>query len=106
MAAVAAADIYVYEPDTGLTQEPHNPSPMKEIIVETANTADNGDTVAVDVSAYGMSKVAYVKGFKHTTSNSVIAGETPTTAVSGTVLTITIGGATANLKRIFIVGGY
>lgn len=103
MAAVAAADILVYEADTGLSVE-SSPFQMKEIIVEVADTADDGDTVAVDVSLYGMSAVKYVKGFAHTAD--AIALEEPTTSVSGTTLTITVGGSTDNLKRTYLVGGY
>lgn len=106
MAAVAAADIFVYEQHTGLSKVANAPSDNKEILVETAATVDDTDTVAVDVSLYGMSVVDYVKGFTHTTDNNVVIVEAPTTAVSGTTLTITVGGSTDNKKRVFIVGGH
>lgn len=104
MAAVAAADIFVYEQDTGLTQTPDSPFQWKELLVEVSDTVDNGDTIAIDVGQYGMTTVKMVKGFKHTVD--AIALEAPTTTVSGTTLTITVGGATANLKRSFLIGGF
>jgi hypothetical protein len=94
----------VYEQDTGASQIPNSPFQVKEILVETADTVDNGDTIAINVAQYGMSAVLYVKGFKHTVD--AIALEAPTTSVTGTTLTITVGGATANLRRAFIIGGY
>jgi hypothetical protein len=104
MAAVAAGDIFVYEQDTGASQIPNSPFQIKELLVETADTVDDTDTVTIDVSKYGMTQVLYVKGFKHTVD--AIALEPPTTTFSGTSLVITVGGSTDNLKRVFIVGGY
>lgn len=108
MAALAASAFNVYQRDMGDSLEATDSTSMKELIIETVATADNGDTIALDVSAFGWSKVARVKGFKHTVTAGIdaIALEAPTTSVSGTTLTITVGGSTANLKRVFIVGGY
>lgn len=108
MAALTTSEFSVYQRDMGDSLETTDSTSMKELLVETVATADNGDTIEIDVSAYGWTKVARVKGFKTTVTNGlgIIALETPTTSVSGTVLTITVGGVTANLKRTFIVGGY
>lgn len=94
----------MYEQDTGASPIPNSPFQVKELLVETADTVDNADTITIDVSKYGMTQVLYVKGFKHTVD--AIALEAPTTTFSGTSLVITVGGATANLKRAFIIGGY
>ena len=77
----------------------------KQIYVTAANTADDGDTIAVDMDARGIVTVLGVIGFIHTTEDSVIVQEQPTTAVSGTTLTITVGGSTDNKKRFYVVYG-
>lgn len=78
---------------------------VKHAIVYTPATADDGDTLAVDITKYGMTKVWGVRGITHTTLNSVLVLEAPTTAVVGTVLTITIGGSTNNKVRSFLIIG-
>ena len=105
MAAVAAGDIYVYEADTGSTQIATQPSAYKEIVVCAAATADNGDTIAVTLASHGITTFKYIKGFVHTTENEHIIDEAPTTSVTAGVLTITVGGATPNKFRAYIVGG-
>ena len=78
----------------------------KVIVVETANTVDTADTVALTLSSYGITTVLAVEGYVHTTENSVIVAEAPTTAVSAGVLTITVGGSTvSNKKRVYVVYG-
>lgn len=74
--------------------------------ITAPNTTDDGDTIAVDVFAqFGISKVLIVEGFIHTTEDSVVVEEDPTTAVTGTTLTITVGGSTDNKKRFYVVYG-
>lgn len=105
MAAVAAGDIYVYEQETGPSPIADSPFQNKEIIVETADTVDSTNTIAVDVSLYGISTIRYIKGLVHTVD--AMALEAPTTTVSGTTITITVGGSSAdNLKRTYLIGGY
>jgi len=104
MAAIAADDICVYERDTGLTQFANDNNPLKEIIVEIADTADTGDTVAITLADYGITTIAMIKGWVHTVD--AMALEAPTTAVSSGVLTITLGGTAAdNLRRTYLVSG-
>lgn len=78
---------------------------MKILKVETAATADDGDTIAITLANYGIKTVEAVLGFTHSTTDSIIITEAPTTAVSAGVLTITIGGSTDNKKRVFLVWG-
>jgi len=78
---------------------------LKLIKIETPATADNADTIAITLSDYGISTVEAVLGFTHSTTDSVIITEAPTTAVASGVLTITIAGTTANKKRVFLVLG-
>uniref|UniRef100_A0A6M3IM85 Uncharacterized protein n=1 Tax=viral metagenome TaxID=1070528 RepID=A0A6M3IM85_9ZZZZ len=75
----------------------------KEIVVVTPATADAADTITLTLSNYGARYFAHINGVAHTTENSVIVQEDPTTAVSSGVLTITIGGSATNKKRIYRV---
>lgn len=78
---------------------------MKIIKIETEATADDGDTIAITLASYGIKTVEAILGFTHSTTDSIIITEAPTTAVSAGVLTITIGGSTDNKKRVFLVFG-
>jgi type 1 fimbria pilin len=78
----------------------------KKIIVETANTADTADTIVVDLSDYGISSFEGIIGYVHTTENSVVVQEQPTTSVSSGELTITVGGSTvSDKKRVYEILG-
>lgn len=72
-----------------------------DLAIYTVATVDDGDTLTVTLADYGISSVLAIKGFIHTTTDSVIVAEAPTTAVSAGVLTITVGGTTDNKKRAF-----
>lgn len=88
---------------TGTVVECYPALGSKAIKVTTPNTTDDGDTIAITLSDYGITTVEAVLGFTHSTEDSVIIQEQPTTAVSAGVLTITVGGSTDNKKRVFIV---
>ena len=82
---------------------------LKSIVIETAATADNADTIALTLADYGIRSYIGVLTWIHSTSNSIITVETTdacTSAVSGGVLTLTIGGSTANKKRTIMVLGF
>ena len=75
-------------------------------MLELGATADNADTVAVDMFArWGITRLLAVIGFIHTTANSVIVEEAPVTVNDGTLLTLTVGGSTANKQRFYVVYG-
>lgn len=76
---------------------------MSTIVVSTINTADSGDTIAVDLAKYGWGSMCGIIGFTHTTENSVAIQEQPTTTMSGTTLTITIGGASNDQTRHYLI---
>ena len=77
---------------------------MKTILVSTVTSADDADTIAIDIAKYGGASVMGVIGFVHTTVNSVVIQEQPTTTMSGSTLTITIGGsAAADLARHYLI---
>lgn len=78
---------------------------ITEIVIETPATADNADTIAVTLASFGINVFLSARGYIQTTANSVIAVEDPTTAVSAGVLTLTIGGSTANKQRTYYVRG-
>lgn len=70
----------------------------------TTEAADSADTTTVNLANYGASKIAGILGFVETTADSVVVQEQPTTAVSSSVLTITIGGSTVTGKvRNYII---
>lgn len=78
-----------------------------EIVIRCINTVDDGDTLTVDLSDYGIAAdgLVGVLGFAHTTDNSVSVQEQPTTAVSSGTLTITVGGSNDNDSRFYFVKG-
>ena len=80
-------------------REATNNLEAKILIVELPDTVDDTDTFAIDLSLYGGSVFLGHLGWIQTTANSVIVAETNTTAVSGTTLTVTIGGSTDNKQR-------
>lgn len=78
---------------------------MKMIKIETVATADDGDTIAITLADYGIISLEGILGFTHSTTDSIVITEAPTTSVTSGVLTITVGGSTDNKKRVFIVFG-
>lgn len=79
---------------------------MTTLIVETPNTTDTSDTIAITLADYGITTFLGVYGMVHTTEGSVVVAEAPTTAVSSGVLTITVGGSTvSDKKRVYVVYG-
>ena len=77
----------------------------KVIQVETVNTVDDTDTILITLADFGISTFQGILGFTHSTEDSVVITEAPTTAVAAGVLTITVGGSTDNKKRVFYVYG-
>ncbi|NOR84825.1 hypothetical protein GQ473_01800 [archaeon] len=78
-----------------------------EIVIKTINTADAADTLTVDLTKYGIKAdgLLGVVGFKHTTDNSVMVQEQPTTAVSSGTLTLTVPAGTDDDARFYLVKG-
>lgn len=77
---------------------------VKELYIETPATADTGNTIVVDLTAYGGLYLKHIRGCVHSTANSILIEEAPTTAVSAGTLTITLGGSGANnLVRVYRV---
>jgi len=80
---------------------------MNTIVIKTINTVDAADTLTVDLTDYGIHAdgLLGVLGFKHTTDNSVMVQEQPTTAVSSGTLTITVPAGTDNDARFYLIYG-
>jgi len=80
---------------------------IKTLLVRTINTVDAADTLTVTLANYGITTTGLigVLGFKHTTDNSVMVQEQPTTAVSSGVLTITVPAGTDNDSRFYVIYG-
>ena len=69
-------------------------------LIETANTVDAADTFTFDLATVGGTTLLAVNGCVHTTDDSVVAAENPTTSVSSGVITFTVIAGTDNDKRI------
>lgn len=78
-----------------------------EVLIKTINTVDAADTLTITLTEYGIAAdgLIGVVGFKHTTDNSVMVQEQPTTAVSSGVLTLTVPAGTDNDARFYLVKG-
>lgn len=72
---------------------------IKQLFVSTVTTAEDTNTIEVDLSDYGCNALLGIIGFEHTTANSVVVQEQPTTTMSGATLTITVGGSSATGPR-------
>jgi hypothetical protein len=90
---------------SGLTKRDGMPllDAYRSILVETAATADGGDTFTVTLATYGCTKFIGMDEFVHTTEDSIVVAGTSTTAVASGVLTVTLSGSTTNQKRVFII---
>lgn len=97
MAAITDTIIDEVQPNAGL----------KTIVVQTKNTVDAADTIAIILADYGISATGLliVEGWVMTTDNSVIAPETVTTSVTTGTLTVTIPAGTDNDIRVVRITG-
>ena len=81
---------------------------LKFLVIETAATADNAYTLDVDLQSYGIAEdgllMIVVNG--HSTLNSIVVMEDPTTVVTSGTLAITGGSVsgTDKMRVILIVG--
>ncbi len=74
---------------------------LKYIVVETDATVDATDTIPVTLSKFGATTFLGIKGFCHTTDNSVIETENSTTTVASGVVTITVEAGSDDDKRVY-----
>ena len=92
--------------DVATTTEIAPNAGVKVLKAKVDATADDGDTFTVDLSAYGCTNIDGIIGFTESTTGSIVITEAPTTAVSSSTLTVTIGGSTDNKARTFIIYAY
>lgn len=79
---------------------------FKKGLVTLPNTVDDGDTFSFNAhERFGINRVLAVRGWAHTTEDSVIVEEDPTVVLDGPEVTLTVGGSTDNLKRVYSVIG-
>lgn len=78
-----------------------------EIVIKTIDTVDAADTLTVDLTDYGIRAdgLVGVIGFAHSTNNSVMVQDQPTTSVTTGTLTITVGAGTDDDARFYFVRG-
>ena len=88
-----------------LSAERNNVRRIKSVLITLADTVDDTDYVDVTLADYGLSNIKGIEGVDHTTVNSNLVIEAPTTTVTDGVLRITVGGSTGNLARSFIIFG-
>lgn len=86
---------------TGLTIREVNRVGGKHLEVFTAATADSDDTFVIDLATYGGAVLKGVYGWIHSTLHSIIIQEDPTTVMSGTELTATVKGSSADDQARF-----
>lgn len=104
---MAATTTTVYQQDTVFSRESNSPLEYKEILVETADTADATNTFTVTLADYGITNVKSIRQWEHSTNYSVITrGTAATTAVASGVLTVTLGAGITDKKYVFLIGGY
>ncbi len=107
MAADLTSTVTVYEQDTGASEIANSPFEYKEILVETPNTADSDDTFDITLATYGITNVKSVQAWIHATTSDVMVLEEPNTSVTTGVLTVTLGGSSADDQtRTVLIGGY
>jgi hypothetical protein len=93
--ASTVTGIYELSPNAGL----------KKVVIVCPATMDNSDTVAIKLSDYGMTNLLGVRGWYHSTANSVIVRDVCTTAVSSGTLTITtVSGSTDQIRVYEVLG--
>jgi len=78
------------------------------IVIQTINTVDAGDTIAVDMTKYGINATGLIglECYKHTTDDSIAVSEANTCAVSSGTITVTILAGTDNDPRFILIKGF
>lgn len=78
-----------------------------EIVIRTINTVDSGDTMAIDMTKYGINATGLlaVRGDVQATANSVVAQHDPTCTVSSGTITLTTTSGT-NTQSVYRILGF
>ena len=93
--------------DQGYYQQDANKEQVKRVhsVLLDLSTTDTGATLEFDLKAYGFSKLLGIRGIQHNTAYKALVVEAPTTSVSGSTVTITVGGTILTAKRTYLVFG-
>ena len=73
--------------------------------IDSPTLTGGTDTLTMTLADFGIRNVLSVRGFVHTTDNSVIVADAGTTAVANGILTYTTEAANDNCKRVVVVMG-
>ena len=73
--------------------------------IDSPTLTGGTDTLTMTLADYGLKQVLAVKGYVHTTDNSVMVADAGTTAVATGILTYTTESANDNKKRVVLVYG-
>ena len=80
---------------------------IRTALIAVAATAHGSDTVAITLTNYGIAADGFlgIRVVRHTTDNSVLVVEAPTTAVVSGVLTVTLGAGNNDKTRSMLIFG-
>lgn len=80
---------------------------LKELWLQSYNTADATNTFAVTLASYGISAtgILFIESYVQTADGSIITAELNTCAVSAGVLTITVAAGTNDDTRVVHIVG-
>lgn len=79
---------------------------LKFGVVSVPTTTSEGTNHTINLwQEFGIKRFLGVKGFAHTTENSVIVTENPTTSVNNDILTLTVPSSNDDAKRVYIIVG-
>lgn len=74
--------------------------------VTVPTSTSQGSEITVKLwDEFGIKRLLGIKGFAHTTENSVIVAEAPTVTVGNGVLVITVASSNDDAKRFYILIG-
>jgi len=73
--------------------------------VTPATVIGGTDNLTVDLSKFGCTNIHGILGFVENTTGEVVVQEQPTTSVSSSTLTITVGGS-GTKRRTYIIFAY
>jgi len=76
---------------------------LRAALILTEATVDDGDTVALARTDINLTTPGGQVGYTHSTADSIVITEAPTTSDDGTTKTLTVGGATDDKARAIVL---
>jgi len=75
---------------------------VRTLTLYTPATVDATNTISVNYARFGITNILGIKGCKHTTDNSVVVAEDPTSSIVGTTkMTLTVPSGTTDDQRVY-----